>query len=51
MNETSYASQRSVRGAGIIFIDTVISMLFGFLSAAVIARFFPEQNTVFSAWL
>lgn len=44
MNETSWTLQRIARGTGIIFIGAVISMLFGFLSVAVIARFFSKAE-------
>jgi len=40
MNEASQALQRIARGTGIVFAGTVISMFFGFLSRAVIARYF-----------
>ena len=44
MNEVNHALQRIARKAGIIFIGTVISMLFGFLSVAVIARVFSRAE-------
>ncbi len=44
MDETNHALQRIARGTGIIFIGTVISMLFGFLSVVVIARFFSRAE-------
>jgi len=40
MSEASQALQRIARGTGIVFAGTVISMFFGFLSRAVIARYF-----------
>ncbi len=39
VDETSKALQRIARGAGIVFAGTIISMLFGFLGRAVIARY------------
>jgi len=40
MSEASQALQRIARGTGIVFAGMVISMFFGFLSRAVIARYF-----------
>lgn len=40
MSEASRALQKIARGTGIVFVGTVISMLFGFLSRTVIARYF-----------
>jgi len=40
MNEVSHALQRIARGTGIVFAGTIISMFFGFLSRALIARYF-----------
>ncbi|NJE03845.1 flippase [Thermococcus sp. MV11] len=40
MSEASQALQKIARGTGIVFAGTVISMLLGFLSRAVIARYF-----------
>jgi len=40
MSEASQALQRIARGTGIVFAGTIISMFFGFLSRAVIARYF-----------
>lgn len=40
MSEASQALQKIARGTGIVFVGTVISMFFGFLSRAVIARYF-----------
>ncbi|MCD6099194.1 MAG: oligosaccharide flippase family protein [Candidatus Marinimicrobia bacterium] len=44
MSEVGYALQRIARGTGIVFAGTVISMLFGFLSRAVIARYFSIRE-------
>ncbi|NJD98891.1 flippase [Thermococcus sp. LS1] len=44
MSEASQALQRIARGTGIIFTGTVISMFFGFLSRAVIARYFSTAE-------
>ena len=44
LNEVNHALQRIARGAGIVFAGTIISMLFGFLSVAVIARFFSRAE-------
>ncbi|ASJ08371.1 polysaccharide biosynthesis-like protein [Thermococcus siculi] len=40
MSEASQVLQRIARGTGIVFAGTIISILFGFLSRAVIARYF-----------
>lgn len=40
MSEASQALQNIARGTGIIFAGTIISMLFGFLSRTIIARYF-----------
>ncbi|MFA4662854.1 flippase [Pyrococcus kukulkanii] len=40
MSEASQALQKIARGTGIVFAGTVISMFFGFLSRAIIARYF-----------
>jgi len=40
MSEASQVLQKIARGTGIVFAGTVISMFFGFLSRAVIARYF-----------
>ena len=44
MDDTSQALQRIARRTGIVFAGTIISMLFGFLSVAVIARFFSRAE-------
>ncbi|RLF83583.1 flippase [Thermococci archaeon] len=44
MSEVSYALQRIARGTGIIFVGTVISMLFGFFNRAIIARYFTTSE-------
>jgi len=44
MSEASQALQRIARGTGIVFAGTVISMFFGFLSRAVMARFFSRAE-------
>lgn len=44
MSEASQALQRIARGTGIIFAGTVISMFFGFLSRAIIAREFSTSE-------
>ncbi len=44
MDDTSQALQRIARGAGIVFAGTIISMFFGFLSRALIARFFSRAE-------
>ncbi len=40
MNDVNQALQRIAMGTGIVFAGTVISMFFGFLSRAIIARYF-----------
>jgi len=40
MSEVSHALQKIARGTGIVFVGTIISMLLGFLSKAIIARYF-----------
>lgn len=40
VDEVNHALQRIARGTGIVFAGTVISMFFGFLSRAIIARYF-----------
>ncbi|WP_258083272.1 flippase [Thermococcus thermotolerans] len=44
MSEASQALQRIARGTGILFAGTVISMFFGFLSRAIIAREFSREE-------
>ncbi|QDA30607.1 polysaccharide biosynthesis-like protein [Thermococcus indicus] len=44
MSEASQALQKIARGTGIVFAGTVISMFFGFLSRAVIARYFTTSE-------
>ncbi|ASJ01304.1 flippase [Thermococcus gorgonarius] len=44
MSEASEALQKIARGTGIVFAGTVISMFFGFLSRAVIARYFSTAE-------
>ncbi|WP_148882924.1 flippase [Thermococcus aciditolerans] len=44
MSEASQALQKIARGTGIVFAGTVISMFFGFLSRAVIARYFSTAE-------
>jgi len=44
MSGTSKALQKIARGTGIVFAGTVISMLFGFLSRAIIARYFSTEE-------
>ena len=44
MNQVNHALQRMARGTGIVFAGTIISMLFGFLSVALIARFFSRAE-------
>ena len=44
MSEASQALQKIARGTGIVFAGTVISMFFGFLSRAVIARHFSTSE-------
>lgn len=40
MSETSKALQKIAKGTGIVFVGTIISMFFGFLSRAIIMRYF-----------
>ncbi len=44
MSEASQALQRIARGTGIVFAGTIISMFFGFLSRAIIARYFSTAE-------
>lgn len=44
MSEVSQALQKIARGTGIVFAGTVISMFFGFLSRALIARYFSVSE-------
>jgi len=44
MSEVSWVLHRIARGTGIIFAGSVISMFFGFLSRAVIARYFTTSE-------
>lgn len=44
MSEASQALQKIARGTGIVFAGTVISMFFGFLSRAIIARYFSTAE-------
>jgi len=44
MSEASQALHKIARGTGIIFAGTVISMFFGFLSRAIIAREFSKAE-------
>ncbi|WP_175060120.1 oligosaccharide flippase family protein [Thermococcus sp. 2319x1] len=44
MSEASKALQRIARGTGIVFAGTIISMFFGFLSRALIARYFSTSE-------
>ncbi|NJE08450.1 polysaccharide biosynthesis-like protein [Thermococcus sp. M39] len=43
-DEVSQALQKIARGTGIVFAGTVISMLLGFFSRAVIARYFKTSQ-------
>jgi len=43
-NEVSKALQKIARGTGIVFVGTVVSMLLGFLSRAIIARHFSTSE-------
>ena len=43
-DEVNQALQKIARGTGIVFAGTVISMLFGFLSRAIIARYFETSH-------
>jgi len=40
MSEASQALQKIAKGTGIVFFGTMISMFFGFLSRAIIARYY-----------
>jgi len=44
LNEINKVLQGIVRGAGIVFAGTIISMLFWFLNAVVVARFFSTAE-------
>ncbi|ASJ03582.1 polysaccharide biosynthesis protein [Thermococcus profundus] len=44
MNETSQELHKIARGTGIVFVGTVVSMFFGFLNRAVIARYFSVSE-------
>ena len=44
MNEVNYELQRIARGAGIVFIGTVVSMFLGFLNRTIIARYFSTRE-------
>ncbi|HII60994.1 oligosaccharide flippase family protein [Pyrococcus horikoshii] len=44
MSESSQALQRIVRGTGIVFAGTLILMFFGFLSRAIMARYFSVSE-------
>jgi len=44
IDEVNKVLQGIVRGTKIVFVGTIISMLFGFLSVAVIARFFSKAE-------
>ncbi|NJE12845.1 flippase [Thermococcus sp. LS2] len=44
MSEASQALQKIARGTGIVFAGTIISMLFGFLSRTIIARYFTTSE-------
>ena len=44
MNDATQALHKIARGTGIIFAGTVISMFFGFLSRAIIAREFSKAE-------
>ena len=44
MDETGKALQKVARGMGIVLVGTVISMFFGFLSRAIIARHFDRYQ-------
>ncbi|NJE26460.1 flippase [Thermococcus sp. MV5] len=44
MSEASKALQKIARGTGIVFAGTMISMFFGFLSRAIIARYFTTSE-------
>lgn len=44
MSEASQALQKIAKGIGIVFLGTVISMFFGFLSRTIIARYFSTSE-------
>ncbi|KPU63861.1 polysaccharide biosynthesis protein [Thermococcus sp. EP1] len=44
MSDASQALQKIAKGTGIVFVGTVISMLFQFLSRAIIARYFSTAE-------
>ena len=44
MSEVNKALHRIARGAGIVFVGTIISMLFGFFNKAIIARYFATAE-------
>ncbi|MBO8175043.1 MAG: flippase [Thermococcus sp.] len=44
MSEASQALQKIAKGTGIVFVGTIISMFFGFLSRAIIARYFSTAE-------
>ncbi|MFA4701990.1 polysaccharide biosynthesis-like protein [Pyrococcus kukulkanii] len=44
MNDASKALQKIARGTGIVFAGTIISIFFGFLSRAIIARYFMTSE-------
>ncbi len=44
MDEVNHALQRIARGMGIVFVGTIISMLFGFFSVVLIARVFSRAE-------
>jgi len=49
MNEVSHTLQKIARGTGMVFVGTVISMFFGFLSRILIARYFSiDEYGVFN---
>ena len=48
MSEASQALQKIARGTGIVFAGTVISMFFGFLSRAIIERYFSTVDLAVS---
>ena len=50
MSEASQALQKIARGTGIVFAGTVISMFFGFLSRAIIARYFSTGEYGVLTW-
>ena len=44
MSEVTHALHKIARGAGIVFVGTIISMLFGFFNKAIIARYFATAE-------